>query len=280
VVVDKPVAPTAAQARDLAALAADRGTVVVPFQNRRWDGDFLTVSQVATGLVPGVTLGALHRFESRYERWQPESSTDPRRAWKRSGVPGDAAGIIYDLGTHIVDQAIVLFGRPDTVYAERRALRPGAEVDDDVFVALGYGGGAAGGGLVPARLRAESGVGVHLWASALAADQGPRFRVLGSAGAYLKWGMDPQEAALLAGEVPGGDGWGAEPPSSWGVWRAGPETQAVPTEPGDYSAFYTALAACLLDGGPPPVDIADAVTVAEVIEAALRSAEGGSVVSM
>ena len=188
VVVDKPVAPTAEEVRGLAELAVANTTVVVPFHNRRWDGDFRTV----VALLEGGELGTLHAFESRFERWQPQLPSDPGRAWKRDASPSAAAGIVHDLGTHLVDQAVVLFGRPDAVYAEVAHRRPGGEVDDDAFIALRYADGPR----------------VHLWATALAADQGPRFRLLGGAGAYVKSGMDVQEAALIAGHLPTDPGWG------------------------------------------------------------------------
>ena len=256
VVVDKPVTPSSAQTRRLAALAAAAGTAVVPFQNRRWDGDFRTV----VDLLGRGALGTLHTFESRYERWQPQASLSPR-AWKNDPEPGAGTGILFDLGTHLIDQAVVLFGRPQAVSADIAIRRADSAVDDDVFVALHYLGGPR----------------VHLWASAVAADQGPRFRLLGDAAAYVKFGMDVQEARLVAGHSPTEPAWGEEPESSWGHLVTGAERRAVPSVPGDYGLFYAGMAACLLDGAPPPVDIADAVVTAEVIEAARVSAATGVV---
>jgi predicted dehydrogenase len=234
--------------------------VVVPFHNRRWDGDFRTVASV----LRAGELGTLHAFESRYERWQPQVPSDPERAWKRDASPSAAAGIVHDLGTHLVDQAVVLFGRPDAVYAEVARRRPTGEVDDDAFIALRY----------------ANGLRVHLWATAVAADQGPRFRLLGSAGAYTKSGMDVQEAALIAGLLPGGQSWGEEPMSSWGRINTGAELRAVPTYIGAYGLFYAGIAAFLLDGAPPPVDIADAILTAEIIDTALRSGRTGAVIAL
>ena len=250
-VVDKPVAPTAAQLRQLVELAHRAGQHLVPFQNRRWDGDFRTVQS----LLQSDRLGTVHRFESRYERWQPQISSGPQRTWKRDPAPGHATGILYDLGSHLIDQVVVLFGRPVAVYAEVDRRRDQAEVDDDVFVALRYSHGPR----------------AHLWASALAADRGPRFRLLGQHGAYIKHGMDVQEAALVAGRRPSEPGWGEESPNAWGtiLTSAGPRPE--PTLPGAYQLFYAGLAACLLDGGPAPVDPADAVLTAQIIEAAQQS---------
>jgi scyllo-inositol 2-dehydrogenase (NADP+) len=260
VVVDKPVAPSAEEVGRLAGLAVAASTVVVPFHNRRWDGDFRTVES----LLGAGELGTLHTFESRFERWQPQVSSDPGRAWKRDASPSAAAGVVHDLGTHLVDQAVVLFGRPDAVYAEAARRRPGVEVNDDAFIALRYADGPR----------------VHLWASLVAADQGPRFRLLGSAGAYTKLGMDVQEAALIAGDRPTDPGFGEEPMPSWGRIGAGPESRAVPTFAGDYGLFYAGIAAFLLDGAPPPVAIADALLTAEIIDAALRSANTGAVIAL
>ncbi len=254
VVVDKPVTPTSDETRRLRALAASTGTVVVPFQNRRWDGDFRTV----VDLLGRDALGTVHTFESRYERWQPHVSP---RTWKNDPEPGAGTGILYDLGTHLVDQAVALFGRPRSVYADIAVRRPASRVDDDVFVALGYPGGPR----------------VHLWTSAVAPDLGPRFRLLGDAAAYVKRGMDVQEAQLVAGHSPREPGWGEEPESSWGEVVAGPERRLVPTLPGAYGLFYAGMASCLLDGAPPPVDIDDAVLTAEIIQAAQASARDGAV---
>ncbi len=140
VVVDKPVTPSPAATRRLATIAEERDTWVVPFQNRRWDGDFRTV----VDLLHRDVLGVLHTFESRYERWQPQLSVDPRRAWKNDGQPGAGTGIVFDLGSHLIDQAVVLFGRPLSVYGEVAVRRLSSGVDDDAFVALHYSDGPTG----------------------------------------------------------------------------------------------------------------------------------------
>jgi predicted dehydrogenase len=257
VVVDKPVTPTSDETRALAALAAAHGTAVVPFQNRRWDGDFRTVVE----LVVSDALGPLHSFESRYERWQPRLSADPARAWKNDSELDAGTGILFDLGTHLIDQAVVLFGRPAAVWADLAIRRSGSRVDDDVFVDLRY----------------PDGPRVHLWASAVAPHRGPRFRLLGGDAAYVKSGMDGQEARLIAGHTPHEPGWGEEPASSWGHLVTGNERRSVPTVAGAYGLFYSGVAAFLLDSAQPPVEIADAVATAEVIEAARASAASGTV---
>ena len=255
-VVDKPLAPTAAEGRALAEEARERGRFLSVFQNRRWDGDFLTLRR----LIAEGALGAVHRFESRFERWRPV----PKDGWRESGDPAEAGGILFDLGSHLVDQALVLFGPVREVYAEVERRRPGVEADDDAFVALGH----------------ASGVRSHLWMSAAAADSGPRFRVLGGRAAYVKHGMDVQEAALRAGARPGDPGFGEEPAELWGRVGADAEWTRVPTERGAYAACYAAVAAALRDGAPPPVDPADSVAGLEIIEAARRSSAERAVIHL
>jgi scyllo-inositol 2-dehydrogenase (NADP+) len=247
VVVDKPFAGSAAEARALASIAAAKGLMLVPFHNRRWDGDFLTVHK----LLSDKTLGRVHRFESRFERYRPEIKS----SWKESGDPADLGSILFDLGTHLVDQSIALFGRPSSVHAEITKVRAAARADDDVFLSLTH----------------EGGVRSHLWMSALAADLGPRFRVLGHDAAYVKYGMDPQEERLKAGETPAGPGWGEEPESAWGTLSGKP----FRTEPGAYQDFYASVAA-----GVAPVSPQDAVTGLEVIEAAKQSAATGDSITL
>ncbi|MEU5070437.1 Gfo/Idh/MocA family oxidoreductase [Streptomyces asoensis] len=254
VVVDKPVAGTAAEARELAALAEERGLLLSVFQNRRWDNDFLTLRK----LLDGGELGDVRRFESRFERWRPL----PKGGWRESGDPAEIGGLLYDLGSHLVDQALVLFGPVASVYAEADIRRPGAETDDDTFIALTH----------------TSGVRSHLYASATTPQLGPRFRVLGSAAGYVKYGLDPQEAALREGGRPDGTpGWGTEPEERWGRVGAGesPLTgggRPERTLPGDYPAYYAAVARALIDGGANPVPAAEAAAALEVLEAARRSA--------
>ncbi|MEU6772808.1 Gfo/Idh/MocA family oxidoreductase [Streptomyces sp. NPDC046759] len=252
VVVDKPVAGTAAEARGLAALAEERGLLLSVFQNRRWDNDFLTLRR----LVTEGELGEVLRFESRFERWRPQ----PKGGWRESGDPEEIGGLLYDLGSHVVDQALVLFGPAAEVYAETDVRRPGAETDDDTFIALTH----------------ASGVRSHLYVSATTAQLGPRFRVLGSGAGYVKYGLDPQEAALREGLRPG-PRWGQEPESLWGRIGAGesPLTgggTAVPTLPGDYPAYYAAVARALSGDGPNPVTALEAAAALDVLEAARKSA--------
>ncbi|MVO84712.1 oxidoreductase [Streptomyces sp. p1417] len=265
VVVDKPLAGTAAEARELAALADERGLLLSVFQNRRWDNDFRTLRK----LIADGELGDVWRFESRFERWRPH----PKGGWRESGDPEEIGGLLYDLGSHVVDQALVLFGPAVRVYAETDVRRPGAQADDDTFVAITHAGG----------------VRSHLYVSATTAQLGPRFRVLGSSAGYVKYGLDPQETALRDGKRPtaseGKDPWGVEPESMWGRVGAGesPLTgggRPEPTLPGDYPAYYAAVAAALRGDGENPVTAHEAASALDVLEAARRSAREGVAVTL
>jgi predicted dehydrogenase len=248
VVVDKPFAPTAEEARSVIAEARRRGLFVSVYHQRRWDSDTLTVRR----LIGEGVLGDVSRFESRLERWRPR----PSGGWRESAERDDAGGLLYDLGSHLVDQALHLFGPVRAVYAELDRRRPGAEVEDDVFLALTH----------------VSGVRSHLWASALSAHRGPRLRVLGSRAAYVKADIDGQEAALVAGDRPDRPDWGVEAMTRWGRLEVDGEARPVPSEPGAYQQYYAAVVTALRDGGPPPVDPGDAVRGLEIIAAAQRSA--------
>lgn len=250
VVVDKPFAPTAAEARRVAIAARAAGRLAIPFHNRRWDGDLRTVQR----LVADGSLGTVWRFESRFERWRAE----PKPRWTAPDARANAEGILHDIGTHLVDQALHLFGAVHRVYAELDARHAGVTTEDDATLLLTH----------------ASGVRSRLVASAVAANSGPRFAVYGSRAGYEKFGLDPQEDALRSGDgrvQPGGAEWGAEPESRWGTLGTGDERRAVRTERGDYGAFYAGVAAAITDGAPPPVSADDAVAGLAVLDAALRS---------
>jgi predicted dehydrogenase len=249
VVVDKPFAVSSAEGQELIALAARLGRVLTVFQNRRWDGDFLTVRK----LLAGDALGTVTRFESSFERWSP----DIVKAWKAQATAAQGGGVLFDLGSHLIDQALLLFGPATVAHAELQVRRPDEKVDDDVFVVLYHG----------------SGVTSHLRMNMLCAQQGPRFRVLGSRAAFTKHGVDPQEPYIVAGGSPLDEEFGREAPEWAGVLGRDGHLDALPTERGAYPEFYRILADKLLDGGsdsalPVPVDPADAVETLKIIEKA------------
>ena len=255
VVVDKPLGPDAPSAAAVAERAERTGVMLTVFLNRRWDSDHLTIAR----LLAEGRLGPVTRHESRFERWRP--SLADGGAWREDTAPADGGGVLLDLGPHLVDQVVQLHGPAASVYAEI-AHRRGGRGDDDAFLAIHH----------------ESGVESHIWASVVAAAPGPRQRVLGERGAYVVAGLDSQEAELRAGRRPGGaEPWGVEPSESWGVFADGPRSESIESERGDWPAFYSGLERALRSGGPPPVDPVDAVAVLAVLDAARRSAEGGTV---
>jgi scyllo-inositol 2-dehydrogenase (NADP+) len=245
VVVEKPFTLDSAEAARLGALARERGRCLAVFHNRRWDGDFLTVCQ----LVEQGRLGKLYSFESHFDRYRPQV----KKRWKEEEGPG--GGTLWDLGAHLVDQALQLFGMPDSVSADLGKQRPGAQAVDWFHLVLRYG---------EMRVILRSGSVVH--------EPWPRFVLQGEADAYIKYGLDPQEEQLKAGLRPGMAGWGAEPEERHGrLSRSG----SVPTVPGAYEAFYRQLATAMAGEGPVPVTAESAGQVIQVLEAALRHAAAG-----
>lgn len=256
VVIDKPFARTPAEARRVIQLAREHGLPVIPYHNRRWDSEHLTLRR----LIDEGVLGRVLRFEARLERWRPEL----KGGWRERGAVEEAGGLLYDLGSHLIDQALTLFGQVRQVYAELDRRRAGAETDDDVFLALTH----------------VNGVRSHLWTSAVAAHRGPRLRVLGEHAAFVKQHADRQEAALRTGSPSIGRGWGEEPPEYWGVLTDGHREESVRSEPGAYQHFYGDLAAMLRGEAPPPVAAEDALAGLEIIEAARRSVAERRVVTL
>ncbi|WP_126944559.1 oxidoreductase [Xanthomonas sp. BRIP62409] len=253
VLVDKPFALDAAQARAVVAAAAAAGRIVSVFQNRRWDADFLTVRR----LIDEGQLGEVVEFHSHFDRFRPQV----RDRWRESDIPG--AGLWYDLGPHLLDQALQLFGTPQAIGADLQRQRNQARSDDYFHVTLRY-----------PRLR------VILHAGSLVADSGLRFAVHGTRGSYLKHGLDTQEDQLRAGRRPGTAGWGVDPlPGT--LTRVDDEgrvhTHQPDTTPGDYRQCYAAFRDALAGTGPAPVSGADAVQVMELLELAQRSAASGQV---
>lgn len=255
VVVDKPFAPSSAEGTELIAEAESLGRRLSVFQNRRYDADFLSLKDV----LEGGELGTVHTFESRFEWWKPHGE----RSWKASTTVDDGGGILFDLGPHLIDQAVQLFGPVATISAFLRSI-PLA------------GAGQVAGPSTPENialvvLTHANGVQSQLTMSSLSALEGPRFRALGTAGAWHTFGKDPQEAALRAGVEPDAPGFGRESEAQAGELSRGDDTSRTRPGVGDYGRFYRELADALRNGAPLPVDPQDSVEVLALIEAAHRA---------
>jgi scyllo-inositol 2-dehydrogenase (NADP+) len=251
VIVEKPFTTTTAEADELIELAREKELVLSVFHNRRWDGDFLTLSQV----VRQGVLGRLVEAEFRWERFSPIAN--PER-WRDGGGPG--TGVFYDLGVHFLDQALSLFGTPRSIKADIRTLRDGALSDDAFDVTLTY----------------ENGLRLALRSMLLARQPGPRYTLHGTEGTFVKYGEDPQENALKAGLTPGTPGWGAEPESSWGTLEAAMGglhvSGRIQTIPGNYQEYFRNVAGAITATAELAVKPEDARMTVRLIELGLQSA--------
>jgi predicted dehydrogenase len=257
-VIDKPFAASVADAERLIRKAEEAGRPLMVFQNRRWDGDFLTVRDI----LAGGELGEVYQFESSFEHWAPEAG--PK--WQDVTPAERGGGVAFDLGSHLVDQALILFGPVATARADLRTVRRNGGNDDVAFVELHH----------------RSGVRSRLFMSRVGAQPGPRFRVLGTAGAYVKYGLDGQEPALAGGLLPTDEHYGKEAEATWGTLgvsaTGSPPPRAVPTERGNYPAFYQGVSAAVRGTGPVPVAPRDALEVLKILEEIHKvQLEGGPV---
>ncbi len=235
VVIDKPFATTVADAEELVRLGGERQRVLSVYQNRRYVGDFVTLQRL---LSEGV-LGNVTSFESHFDRFRPQLRP---AAWREQALPG--SGIWFDLGPHLLDQALVLFGRPLAISADIRIEREGAAVDDAFDVTLHY-----------AHLRAL------LRASMLALAPGPTFAVHGSAGSFVKYGLDPQEAALRAGRSPREPNWDVEPAEQHGTVTTPDGSRKIPTIPSSFARYYENVRDAIHGTAPLAVTAAQALDV-------------------
>jgi scyllo-inositol 2-dehydrogenase (NADP+) len=248
VVVDKPFAVSSAEAAPLLDAARRRHLVLTVFHNRRWDGDFLTVQR----LVDQETCGRLVLLESRFDRYRPTL----RGVWRERAEPG--SGSLFDLGTHLVDQAVTLFGLPEALTGDVRIERDEAVVDDAFDVTLHY-----------------PGLRVLLRSTMLASAPGPRFVLQGVAGSYVKYHLDPQEARLAGVEPWPGNFWDQEPRERWGTLTragvAGVASDPLPTEAGDYRRFYANVRDAIRGTAPLAVTAEQALDSIRLIELAIES---------
>jgi predicted dehydrogenase len=248
VVVEKPFVLDLEEGESLISLAEKKGRVMTVFQNRRWEGDFLTIRKI----IEQKLLGRLVEYEAHFDRFR----NFIRESWKEN--PDNKTGTLYNLGSHLIDQAIVLFGMPSAVYADIRKQRTGAQVDDLFDLGLYY-----------------PDVKVTLKGSYLVREQGPRFFLHGTEGSYVKYGADPQEEALNAGRLPNEPGWGTEPEEKWGILNTTAEglhyRGKIETLPGCYHAFYQNLYDALTGGKEIAVRPRESLNGIRIIRAAYES---------
>ena len=258
VVVEKPLTQTVAQGEELIGLAREKGLMLTVFHNRRWDGDFRTVQEI----IKKKLLGRLVDFESHFDRYRYAIQPD---TWKERADAG--AGLIYNLGSHMIDQALVLFGMPEAVTAHTRIVRTRGEVDDWYDIKLHY-----------------CDLNVCTKSSYLVRELGPRYILHGTLGSFIKSGLDPQEEALKQGQAPGGADWGKESQEWWGLLNTevnGTQRKViVETRPGNYSAFYDDVYDCIVHRTNSPVKPEEALNVIKVIEAAKKSNQERRTVSL
>jgi scyllo-inositol 2-dehydrogenase (NADP+) len=249
VVVEKPFTVTKAQAQELIDIARRNDKILTVFQNRRWDGDFLTVKKV----IDEKQLGDIVEYECHYDRFR---NIVDLSSWKEKKLAG--TGVIYNLGSHMIDQVLTLFGRPIYVDARVGVQRPNGVVDDYYDIRLEY----------------ETMMAI-VKSSYLVREPGPRYMAHGTLGSFVKYGIDPQEEDLKAGKVPGSAGWGTDPQSLWGKLHTEIDGKVVnkqiPTLPGNYLIFYNNLSTAIRNKASLLVKPEEAMLVIEVIEAAIAS---------
>ncbi len=251
VVIDKPFTLSSAEATGLIRLARDRKLLLSAYQNRRWDGDFLTVKKILTS----GTLGRLVSYESHFDRFRPEPRLE---VWRESGGPG--SGTLFDLGTHLIDQAVALFGSPTLITASVRTDRDGAVSDDAFDIQLTFS--------------AKHSFTVKLSASSIARIPGARFTLHGMKGSYVKYGLDPQEQQLKDGVSFTAPGFGVDPESDWGALQVMDEPpHRIPTENGDYRGYYANVRDALLGESPLAVTAEEAWRTTRLVELARQSSK-------
>ncbi|MCF8373426.1 MAG: Gfo/Idh/MocA family oxidoreductase [Bacteroidales bacterium] len=242
VVIEKPFTPTAKEADELISIAESKGVKIFVYQNRRWDGDFLTIKKI----IDSGELGEINYYEAHFDRFTPE----PRRAlWREEPQPG--SGNLYDLGSHLIDQALHLFGQPENITADIQSQRDNTIVDDYFKLNLKYPNMEA-----------------VLTAGMLVKDIGPRYIIRGSKGTFTKYGIDPQEASLKEGILPNSDNWGIENPEFYGTITSTEKTKRIKTEPGNYMGFYDNVFDVLINKKEMAIKPVEARNVIAMIEQA------------
>ncbi|SDZ10863.1 oxidoreductase [Bacillus sp. 166amftsu] len=251
VVVEKPFVVSVEEGEELIRLAKEHDVVVSVYHNRRFDNDFLTIKK----LIEEKQIGNVYTYEAHFDRFRPHV----RDRWREKNLPG--SGILYDLGSHLIDQALHLFGKPDAISADVVKQRPGAETDDYFHIALHYGS-----------------MRVILHSSSYVKHAGPHFNVHGDKGSIVKYGMDSQEDQLKAGMKPGDNGYGEDCESNFTVLETEEEEKRIPTEVGCYEMYYKGIRDSIVNGVQPPVTAEDGLQVIRLIEYAIESSTTGKVI--
>lgn len=255
VVVEKPFVIESCQGEALIALARQQKCCLSVYHNRRFDGDFLTICR----LLESGKLGQIHSFNASFNRYRPQV----RSRWRESDILG--AGLLFDLGSHLIDQALLLFGQPDSVTAFVHRIRPGAQSDDHFHLLLSY-----------------PSMEVTLHADCLSVDAGPRYQIAGAQGSFVKHGIDPQEFQLRSGMTPDSSGWGAEAAEDYGLLSLAEGDQVhrrrIATMNGCYQNYYRQMAAAIHHQGGLPVPPEQGLAVIRLIEDAFESARRGQTI--
>lgn len=250
VVVDKPMTVSSEQALILIETARKNKKILSPYQNRRYASDGRTIKKI----IDQQLLGEIFEFESQFNRFRPEL----KQSWKETSAPG--TGILYDLGAHLIDQALDLFGLPISVTADIRRQRPGTEADDYFDIRMNYGF-----------------LKVIMKAGMLVREQGPRYMIHGTKGSFIKYGDDPQDADARAGKMPTDPSWGLEPEESYGLLHTEINGEIikkrVPSEKGDFGIYYERLYESLVNGAPLAVKPEDGLNVVRIIELSMQSSK-------
>ncbi|WP_221390764.1 Gfo/Idh/MocA family oxidoreductase [Dyadobacter sp. NIV53] len=247
VVIEKPFSATEEEAKQLIEVAEEKGLILTAYQNRRWDSDFLTIKK----LIAEDKLGDIVEYECRYDRFRP---VVPTESWKEKSVP--VGGNLYNLGPHLIDQALVLFGEPETVTAEIRSVRPNSEIDDYFDVRLGY---------VDKLVIVKSSLMVY--------ENYLRYHLHGTKGSFIKGGLDPQEETLRKNVLPTEKPWGAEPENRWGKLYSEAFSGTIESEPGDYAPFYQNVYDAIVNGAELAVKPSEILRTTRVIDLAFQSSK-------
>lgn len=253
VVVEKPFVVSIEEGEELISLAEQHNVMVSVYHNRRFDNDFLTVKK----LLAENRVGNVYAYEAHYDRFRPHV----RDRWREKNLPG--SGILYDLGSHLIDQALSLFGKPDAISADVVKQRPGAEIDDYFHVVLHYGVKR-----------------VILHSSSYVKQAGPHFTVHGDKGSIIKYGMDSQEEQLKNGMKPGENGYGVDAEENFATLETEERLERIPTEVGCYDVYYKGVRDSILNGEKPPVTAQEGLAVIKLIQLAIESSETGRVISV